>query len=96
MEKWVALLPLVGFFLALGAFWYWSKAREAGIDADLQQRLWNHSKYQREYEDETATPLEVSEGLRREKSRLTWVALGLALLAAGCFGYALLNLDRIF
>lgn len=93
MSKLVAALPLVGFFLALTAFWCWSKAKEAGIDADLQKRLWNHSKYQRDFGEQT--PLEVSEWLARERTKFTWLAAVLAVLALGCFAYTLANLDSL-
>ncbi len=93
MSKWLAIVPLAGFFLALIAFWIRSRAREAGIDANLQKRLWDHNKYQREYGEQT--PLEVSEWLFRQQVRLNWLAALLALLAAGCFAYTLLNLNRL-
>lgn len=86
-------MPLVGFFLALVAFWCWSQARELGINADLQKRLWHHSKYHRDYGEQT--PLDVSEAMAQRKVRFTWLALALALLALVCFGWTLTHLNQI-
>lgn len=81
-----ALTPLLGFFLALLAYWFWSRAREARTDAALQKRLWDHSKYQRDFTK--ATPLEVSEWFQAEQRKYHAYALVALTLAVLCFAYA--------
>ena len=80
-----ALMPLLGFFLALVAYWCWSRAREAHTDATLQKRLWEHSKYQQDFNK--ATPLEVSEWFQSEKRKYRLYALLTSGLSALCFVY---------
>lgn len=89
----VAALLLVGFFAGLTAYWCWSRAKESGVDADLQQRLWQHSKYQREFKD--ATPLEVSNWLKGERAKFIRYALLLVLISLGCFAYAVVTLNQM-
>lgn len=93
MSPLVPVLLLLGFFAALTAYWCWSRAKESAVDADLQQRLWNHSKYQREYKDHT--PQQVAEWLKTEKTKYTRYAALLALIALGCFAYAAVNLGKM-
>ena len=88
-----ALMPLLGFFLALLAYWFWSRAREAQTDAALQKRLWDHSKYQQDFAK--ATPLEVSEWFQHEGRKFRLYALLTLGLAAGCFGYAAYRLMQV-
>lgn len=81
-----ALAPLAGFFLGLLAFWCWSRAREAATDARLQRRLWDHSKYQRDFEQ--ASPLEVAEWFEGQRRKFTALACLCGVLALLCVGYA--------
>ncbi|RJF72713.1 MULTISPECIES: hypothetical protein [Deinococcus] len=83
-----ALLPLTGFFLTLLAYWCWTRAREAATDASLQRRLWDHSKYQRDFQQ--TTPLEVSEWFHTERRKYQLYAVGTLLLALACFVYTAL------
>ncbi|WP_291426765.1 hypothetical protein [Deinococcus sp.] len=84
MPSLVALLPLAGFFLALTAFWCRSRAHESAVDADLQRRLGEHTHSQAQPKQDE-TPFEVSQWLLQQKTRYSWLAAILAILALGCF-----------
>lgn len=86
-----ALAPVLGFIFALLAYWSWSRAKEAGMDASLQQRLWDHSKYQRDFDK--ATPLEVSRWFKQERQKFIRLSIASVLLALLCFGYLFYTLS---
>ena len=88
-----ALMPLLGFFLALLAYWCWSHAREAHVDATLQKRLWEHSKYQQEFKK--ATPLEISERFQSERRKYRLWAFLAFMLALLCFAYTGYHFMRV-
>ena len=87
MPKLLALWPLAGFFCLLAAAYCLSRAREAGVDADLQRRLGEHSRRQLH---QTYTPFEVARALLRQKVVYSWLCAALTLLAVLCFGAATL------
>lgn len=93
MPKLVALWPLAGFFCLLAAAHCLGRAREAGVDADLQRRLGEHSRRQQQ---QTYTPFEVARELLRQKAFYSWLCAALTLLAALCFGAAALLLRPLF
>lgn len=86
MKFLTAFSPLLGFFFALLAYWNWSRAKEASMDANLQQKFWNHSKYNREFE-KPATPLEIAEWFRQEQLKFKRLALLLSVFSLLCFAF---------